>query len=71
MFQKFILVDDGRKILAEAKGHPSQVIDRFRRACEDILSPNGPWRITNVHGWFDENSPRETDMRWVLSAELK
>jgi len=56
---------------AKAEGHPTDVINEFHEMCSVLLSPYGPWRISQVHGTFRENTDLDSKMRWQLTGMTK
>lgn len=61
---------DGR-IVAQMTGHPTEVIRMFHEIASAILGGKGPWRISEVHGKCDWGKVFDSDMTWMLVAELK
>lgn len=58
-------------VTATAKGHATDVVNRFRDVAELLLGSRGAWRITNVVGTCPENDRLDSDMEWVLIAKSK
>ncbi len=69
-FVDLTLSDDG-KVVAKAKGHPTQVMNEFHEVSRILLSSRGAWRITKVEGFSPPEQELDSDMRWYLEAEAK
>jgi hypothetical protein len=70
IFRTVSLTDDGT-VIAQAEGHATDVINRFRDVAELLLTTRGPWRITEVKGTCDERTEWDSDMVWILIAKSK
>lgn len=58
-------------VQATATGHPTDVIEAFRKVCELLLSGKGAWRITKVEGNCSPDEPLDSSMEWNLLAVTK
>lgn len=70
IFHSVIMTETG-KLTAKAVGHPTEVIKEFHTLASLLLSSRGPWRITQVEGVCDEDTPHDSNMGWQLEADLK
>lgn len=70
IFLSLIFSTNGN-VTAEAVGHPTDVVENFRKVASLLLSERGPWRITKVGGKCDDLENLDSDMHWWLEAKLK
>lgn len=62
--------NDG-KIEAFAYGHPTEVVEAFHDVASSLLGRQGAWRITSVNGGINSKEELDSNMQWVLVAEMK
>jgi hypothetical protein len=70
IFYSLILTENG-VITAKAEGHADEVVKVFREVSSLLLSPKGPWRMTEVKGTISDGAEMDSEMEWTLSAKSK
>lgn len=70
IFRSLNLTKDGY-VMAEAKGHPTAVVEAFWKVSDLLLGGRGRWRITEVRGFCTNDNDLDSEMEWVLHANLK
>lgn len=70
IFCELKLSEDGT-VTAVAKGHPTQVVEKFQAVASLLLSSRGAWRITYMEGQAPPDMDLYSDMRWNLVATAK
>lgn len=69
-FISLVLKEDG-SIIAEAEGHPDEVVRYFREVSSLLLGNQGPWRITEVQGQCPDEISLDSGMTWKLTSKVK
>ena len=63
--------EDFKVVKLEARGHPSDVIEVCRNLVAMILGNHGAWRFTAIVGTISPDTVFESDMKFILRAEVK